>query len=793
MPHIQSPQSIRNSCPLPQRRGQSLEHRRIPMKNPRFLLAALSAFSAFLLLPNPAAFAQAPAQAAPHALAGIPGSQIDSSGGISLQGAMTSKTRISAPTIEGSVNSVLNVKSLPSAASAVNARGDGAMFSIPAANAPLRQGSNVLSCGAGSNCRFQPSDAGKLLCVGPQWSRQNPGAPQELCTTITAVASATSITLADAWPYSGVIASGAYLGVYATDDWAALNAVLNGGKTQQVFFPCGVYGFSKSLTVGLKPGVNPRVIMGASTGGCVVLWYMGGGPSGTPPSAWTGFVDGKMESLRYALFLQSAGDVENLVIHGNNNVQEVVLDQASGTRSNIAAVESTDYAYMLVGSVSWSGRDVAVILQPQQIIPQINGIRTSGSRDGAGPNTCVSCISSENVGIGIYQGWGGMNLVSLQASGNGTNAVIVHGGHLAAQNSLFEYIHNQGEQGLVDIYGEAHFYNVGIGPAVTVEAGGELFSNSSAIGTPLTIKPASGGRPAGQVHIVSGSLPVAHNLVFDSSRVEDIQNVTDSNTVNTAAGWNSVRARNNFDADTYTEIYGDWEMQATCANYAFRPCRVFALMPKALHPGAHWRAVFRGQWTVGNGVMLTTVPEAFELSPTDNVIHLGGNVVVTVVENTNPAYAHPGQLVMYVAGGIPLQFTGSIDVYPNTSPTQPTVSYQSVVARSILSSAGPQQLARNIALSGWGAGAAVSSVSGYEQRFRFTIVAGASPSANPTFAATLPGPLPATPLCEAQQVGGSGQHSYLNSGAETATNTGVITWAGTPSPRASYVIQVDCR
>lgn len=151
---------------------------------------------------------------------------------------------------------------------------------------------------------FTSADAGKLLCVGPKYNYQ-PGYPnatqsQELCTVITAVNSATNITMADPWPYSSNITLGNYLYVYGSDDWTALNAALSGSnpamRNKQVFLPCGIYMYSKSISQGQGGGANPQVLRGASPGqNCVILWYAGGNPSGTPASVYTGALNGTVQ------------------------------------------------------------------------------------------------------------------------------------------------------------------------------------------------------------------------------------------------------------------------------------------------------------------------------------------------------------------------------------------------------------------------------------------------------------------------------------------------------------------
>lgn len=110
----------------------------------------------------------------------------------------------------------------------------------------------------------------------------------------------------------------------------------------------------------------------------------------------------------------------------------------------------------------------------------------------------------------------------------------------------------------------------------------------------------------------------------------------------------------------------------------------------------------------------------------------------------------------------------------------------------VMANQGTTQTSGNITLSGWGTGAAVSAVSGYNQMQQFTITAGTTPSASPTFSATFPNTFPATPICKATQVGGTGVIADITTGTPTTSATGTFTWLATPTNTQTYIMQINC-
>lgn len=95
----------------------------------------------------------------------------------------------------------------------------------------------------------------------------------------------------------------------------------------------------------------------------------------------------------------------------------------------------------------------------------------------------------------------------------------------------------------------------------------------------------------------------------------------------------------------------------------------------------------------------------------------------------------------------------------------------------------------SFALSGWGSGASVTSVRGWDYAHEFTVNSGTGPSAGPTITMTFAdGAKSHAPIVAAFIVSGTGQKSWLN---VTATVNGyVLTFLGTPQPSKSYVIHV---
>jgi hypothetical protein len=88
---------------------------------------------------------------------------------------------------------------------------------------------------------------------------------------------------------------------------------------------------------------------------------------------------------------------------------------------------------------------------------------------------------------------------------------------------------------------------------------------------------------------------------------------------------------------------------------------------------------------------------------------------------------------------------------------------------------------------GWGAGAAVSAVTGTDMAWQITVTAGGAPGPNPTVTLTFKdGTFTNVPICQTKMVGGTGAYAFL-SDAPTAT-TNVITYQGTPVAGLTYIL-----
>lgn len=95
----------------------------------------------------------------------------------------------------------------------------------------------------------------------------------------------------------------------------------------------------------------------------------------------------------------------------------------------------------------------------------------------------------------------------------------------------------------------------------------------------------------------------------------------------------------------------------------------------------------------------------------------------------------------------------------------------------------------NFALSGWGAGASITSVIGSDPAHSYTITAGTAPSIGPTIQLTFAdGAWSVAPIVIAQNVGGTGQRSDIDVSVSTATYT--LTYNGFPVSGQTYFFNV---
>ncbi len=105
---------------------------------------------------------------------------------------------------------------------------------------------------------------------------------------------------------------------------------------------------------------------------------------------------------------------------------------------------------------------------------------------------------------------------------------------------------------------------------------------------------------------------------------------------------------------------------------------------------------------------------------------------------------------------------------------------------------GTAQVSGNITPTGWGTGAAVSSVSGDSRAEQFTVTAGTSPSANPTLAIIFATSFSVAPVCTVQQIGGTGIVSDVTQSTLPTTTGVTLTWQATPTSAATYIFSVRC-
>ncbi len=148
----------------------------------------------------------------------------------------------------------------------------------------------------------------------------------------------------------------------------------------------------------------------------------------------------------------------------------------------------------------------------------------------------------------------------------------------------------------------------------------------------------------------------------------------------------------------------------------------------------------------------------------------------------------PGHLTCYNATGTTV---GNCPNLKDASGGQ-TVTSVALESKFLISNQGTAQTSGNVAITGWGTGAAVSAVGGYDNTERFTITAGTTPSNNPTIVVTFPDTWPVTPICSIAQIGGTGVIADLTTGTETTTSTGTLTWLATPTNTSTYIFKLSC-
>ena len=98
--------------------------------------------------------------------------------------------------------------------------------------------------------------------------------------------------------------------------------------------------------------------------------------------------------------------------------------------------------------------------------------------------------------------------------------------------------------------------------------------------------------------------------------------------------------------------------------------------------------------------------------------------------------------------------------------------------------------AANFTLTGWGAGASISNVSGDQNRCQLTVTAGTGATISPSVALTFPVPFfPDPPISMAWMVGGTGMASDI---ANVASNTNTLfIYTDLPLAGRTYTLMLD--
>lgn len=167
----------------------------------------------------------------------------------------------------------------------------------------------------------------------------------------------------------------------------------------------------------------------------------------------------------------------------------------------------------------------------------------------------------------------------------------------------------------------------------------------------------------------------------------------------------------------------------------------------------------------------------------------GGSGSVTSVSFTGDG------VLFQAAAGTPVTSVGTLTPVliiqqPNTvlagpaSGSSATPTFRPLVSAD-LPGLGTNAQVSDFSLTGWGSGASVSAVRGYDRGHVFTITVGASPSANPTVLYTFAnGAQAVTPVVQAQIRGGTGEVSDLQ--VTESTSAYVLTFLGVPIAGQTY-------
>lgn len=125
----------------------------------------------------------------------------------------------------------------------------------------------------------------------------------------------------------------------------------------------------------------------------------------------------------------------------------------------------------------------------------------------------------------------------------------------------------------------------------------------------------------------------------------------------------------------------------------------------------------------------------------------------------------------------------------NLNTAIPAVNTLPPVYTSTGYASGAAVTAGNFALSGWGAGATITAVTGVQQRCSITVTCGTGPSVAPTVTFTYPGAYPLSSLSMAQMIGGTGVITDI--GVTSTTTQAVYTLEDLPQATRTYILVLD--
>jgi hypothetical protein len=207
-----------------------------------------------------------------------------------------------------------------------------------------------------------------------------------------------------------------------------------------------------------------------------------------------------------------------------------------------------------------------------------------------------------------------------------------------------------------------------------------------------------------------------------------------------------------------------------------------ALVPQIIPQGLQFQ-IYQGSALINGSVIFfsTTVVGVLPNTTTWCFINISGGIIQT--NNTGfPGNSYPIAVVQSTNTGI-----GTL---VDSRPDYALISSSNVgIGGRFILNFGTNLIAGNFALSGWGAGASIGSISGKDSAHAFTVTAGSSPSVAPTVILTFAdGAWNAAPLVFTQLLKGSG--SLLPTTYTSTTTTYTLTFNGLPINGQTYMVSV---